>query len=169
MAHTLFQGVMWQSISSKWKIDKHKTMLQAVKDLYVLTCYWNFHKLQNNQQTFLKMFSVCLVIMYQIICIHSILCFGYLFLSLLLFCVQVIFTIQDRYHYSQIREMQKFSMISTLRLQWDVITQHFKQTLLNIIDLALIYISSDVLHWTRWSNEACVCIRYANQILYMLT
>lgn len=44
-----------------------------------LTCYWNFHKLQNNQQTFLKMFCVGYPI---IICIHSIL--------LVFLCVQVI-------------------------------------------------------------------------------
>lgn len=107
-----------------------------------LTCYWNFHKLQNNQQTFLKMFCVWYPTTYPIICIHSIL--------LLLFFSSTYFAIRDRYHYSQIREMQNFSMIPTLR--WlHVITQHFKQTLLNIIDLALIYICSDVLHWVRWS------------------
>lgn len=118
-------------------------MLRAVKDLYVLTCYWNFHKLQNNQQTFLKMFCALVIIMY--IPRSSAYAYNIQFSSLVvlfLYCVLCAsyFAIQDRYHYSQIREMQKFSMISTFALQWDVITQHFKQTLLNIIDLALIYI-----------------------------
>lgn len=118
-----------------------------------LTCYWNFHKLQNNQQTFLKIFCV----LYPIICIHSIL--------LVVFFLFKLFCNPRQIPLLTNQGNAKFFDDSNFTFQWYVITQHFKQTLLNIIDLALIYICSDVLHWVRWS----MYMRYANQILYMLT